>query len=55
MSGDREPPILRMILFPFRLIGLLADLSVQLWLLMLCGGLALLGAFVWWLLTGVPS
>ena len=53
MSDREEPPLMTLILFPFRLIGLLAELVTLLWLILLCGGLvALLGAFLWLILTG---
>lgn len=55
MSDRREPVLLSVILFPFRLILFLGNLVSLLWLLLICGGLlALFGAFFWFLLTGVP-
>ena len=56
MSEREEPPLLTLILFPFRLLAALADLIVNLWLLLIFGGIAaLIGAFLWLVLTGVPE
>lgn len=53
MSDREEPPLMTLILFPFRLIGFLAEIITLLWLILLCGGLvALFGAFLWLVLTG---
>lgn len=53
MSEDSENPFLALILLPFRLLLALGDLIVALWLLMLFAGLtALIGAFLWLLITG---
>lgn len=53
MSDREEPPIMTLILFPFRLIAILAELVTLLWLILLCGGLvAFFGAFLWLILTG---
>lgn len=53
MSDESENPFLTLLLLPFRLLLALGDLIVALWLLMLFGGLAaLIGAFLWLLITG---
>lgn len=55
MTEDREPALVTFLLFPFRLILFLGELAALLWVLLIVGGiLALIGAFLWLLLTGSP-
>ena len=55
MTEDREPALVTLLLSPFRLILFQGDLAALLWMLLIVGGiLALIGAFLWLLLTGTP-
>lgn len=53
MNSKDEPPLLTLILLPFRLVSVLAELVTLLGLLVIGAGiLVLLGTFVWLLLAG---
>ena len=56
MIEDKEPVLVRLILFPFRLILFLVDLTWRLCLLMLSAGLlAILGLLLWSLIFHQPQ